>query len=44
MGHEQVRYSLFERRHRTPDGRSRGAARTLNVHFGKEMLGNLLMV
>jgi hypothetical protein len=23
MGHEQARYSLFERWHRTPDGRSR---------------------
>src|SRR5438105_2404785 len=28
MGHEQARSSLFELRHRTPDGRSRGAART----------------
>ena len=28
MGHAQARSSLFERRHRTPDGRSRGAARS----------------
>ena len=28
MGHEQAKSSLFEHRHRTPDGRSRGAAPT----------------
>jgi len=28
MGHKQARYLLFKRRHRTPDGHKRGAART----------------